>query len=176
MTSEIQSALRAQLQRVIELVSLPAHDDQNPTRTLLARLNALAAETAGEGTPERLQIGRLAIDLAGREVSSAGRNVHLTHREFALLAFLAQRAGRACTRHEIIASVWGDRTLASSRTVDIHVYRLRTKLGEPFAELIQTLRHVGYKLLQTPLTAQLEPASLLPLHGYEGVSERVASA
>jgi DNA-binding winged helix-turn-helix (wHTH) protein len=155
MTPETHAALRDQLHRIIELVSIPARADEHPTRALLARLRALAADSEEhEAQPEQVVLGRLWIDLAGHAVTSAGRQVHLTHREFALLAFLARHKGRACTREQIVASVWSDRRLASSRTVDIHVYRLRTKLGEPFIELLETLRHVGYKL-----RSELEPGA-----------------
>jgi DNA-binding winged helix-turn-helix (wHTH) protein len=147
MSPETHAALRDQLQRIIELASIPARADEHPTRALLSRLRALAVDNERpESQPEQIELGRLVIDLAGHEVSSAGRRVHLTHREFALLAFLVQHKGRACTREQLVAAVWSDRRLASSRTVDIHVYRLRTKLGEPFVELLETLRHVGYKL------------------------------
>ena len=69
---------------------------------------------------------------------------------FALLSFLARNRGRACTREELVVHVWTERELTSARTVDIHVHRLRQKLGRPFSELLETLRNVGYKLRTAP--------------------------
>jgi DNA-binding response OmpR family regulator len=88
----------------------------------------------------------LVIDGLGREVSFRGRRIQLTFREFELLRFLAHHRGCTFTRSELVSHVWGAREDISSRTVDIHVHRLRTKLGAPFYHLIETIRHVGYKL------------------------------
>jgi DNA-binding response OmpR family regulator len=94
---------------------------------------------------ERIKIGAMEIDLAAYEVSVDGRNVELTHQEFALLSFLAQNRGRVYTRDQLLSRVWGVDYYGGSRTVDIHVRRLRMKLGSA-AEPIQTVRGVGYKM------------------------------
>ncbi len=94
---------------------------------------------------ERIKIGAMEIDLAAHEVAVEGRNVELTHQEFALLSFLAQNRGRVYTRDQLLTRVWGVDYYGGSRTVDIHVRRLRMKLG-PAAEPIQTVRGVGYKM------------------------------
>jgi len=94
---------------------------------------------------ERVKIGGLLIDLAAHEVSVQGRAVPLTQQEFALLRFLAQNRGRVYTRDQLLTRVWGVDYYGGSRTVDIHVRRLRMKLGSG-AATIQTVRGVGYKM------------------------------
>ncbi len=96
-------------------------------------------------SPERMKIGMMVIDLAAHEVAVDGRPVELTHQEFALLSFLAQNRGRVFTRDQLLTRVWGVDYYGGSRTVDIHVRRLRMKLGAA-ANPIQTVRGVGYKM------------------------------
>jgi DNA-binding response OmpR family regulator len=103
-------------------------------------------EKPAEPPLRRFQIDDLVVDLDGYEVTRRGVRIPFTHQEFELLAFFAQNRGRVFTRRELISRVWGGRALISSRTVDIHVYRLRMKLGAPFDQLIQTVTRVGYKL------------------------------
>jgi len=88
------------------------------------------------------------IDRALHEVTLDGRKVPLTAREFALLSFLAQNRGRVLRRDVLLSRVWGPRYEGGARTVDIHVRRLRAKLGEAFP--LETLRGAGYLLRTTP--------------------------
>lgn len=111
---------------------------------LYARLRQLDWRTAAFAGDERIKLGELLIDLSGREVLLRERRLPLTHQEYELLKFLAQHPGRAFTREELLARVWGVRN--RSRTVDIHVRRLRAKLGPSAERFIETVRHVGYKL------------------------------
>ncbi len=97
---------------------------------------------------ERLKMGLLCIDLAAHEVTVAGRQVGLTQQEFALLRFLCERRGRVFSREQLLERVWGVDYYGSSRTVDIHVRRLRMKLGDA-VENLETVRGVGYKM-RTP--------------------------
>jgi DNA-binding winged helix-turn-helix (wHTH) protein len=162
MTPSIESALRAKLHRIIDEVFSATVDDSGATSTapsqraehLIERLRSLSPEMLEEPGGEFIEVGELRIDLAGHEVFAAGRRIRLTHREFALLRHLAVHRGRACVREDIVAAVWSDRSLATGRTVDIHVHRLRQKLGSPFIELVETLRNVGYKLRAAPLTRE----------------------
>jgi DNA-binding response OmpR family regulator len=108
-------------------------------RQLDWRLSAFAGE-------ELLKAGTLTIDLAGYEAQLRGRPLVLTHQEFELLKFLAQNRGKVFTREQLLRRVWGYRYDGGSRTVDIHVRRLRAKLGRPEEDLIQTVRNVGYKM------------------------------
>lgn len=100
------------------------------------------SEFAGK---ERIKIGSMCIDLAGHEVTVDGRVIELTHQEFALLKFLSQNRGRVFDRDHLLNRVWGVDYYGGSRTVDIHVRRLRMKLGS-MAEPIETVRGVGYKM------------------------------
>jgi DNA-binding response OmpR family regulator len=100
------------------------------------------SEFAGK---ERIKIGAMCLDLAGHEVTVDGRVVELTHQEFALLKFLSQNRGRVFSREQLLNRVWGVNYYGGSRTVDIHVRRLRMKLG-PVADPIETVRGVGYKM------------------------------
>lgn len=94
---------------------------------------------------ERIKVGPLVIDLAAHEVVVDGRPRQLTHQEFALLSFLCQNRGRVFSRQQLLERVWGVDYYGSSRTVDIHVRRLRMKLGNAMASL-ETVRGVGYKM------------------------------
>ncbi|MEM6961461.1 MAG: response regulator transcription factor [Myxococcota bacterium] len=94
---------------------------------------------------ELLKMGALCIDLAAHEVVVDDRPVELTHQEFELLRFLCQNRGRVFTRHQLLERVWGVDYYGGSRTVDIHVRRLRSKLG-PSLSSLKTVRGVGYKI------------------------------
>jgi DNA-binding response OmpR family regulator len=111
---------------------------------LYARIRALEWRRSEFLTEERLKVGSLVIDRAGHEVVVDGRRVTLTAKEFALLAFLAAHRGRVFSREALLARVWGARYEGGARTVDIHVRRLRAKLG--FGLPLETLRGAGYKL------------------------------
>ncbi len=111
-----------------------------------ARLRQIDWKTSAYGSAERIRVGDLVIDLNGREVHVAARKVALTPQEFELLRFLADNVGRAIERDEILRKVWAYASSAATRTVDIHIRRLRAKLGSPWDKRIETVRHVGYKL------------------------------
>ncbi len=112
---------------------------------LYGRMRQLDWKTATFGSDEILKIDDLVIDIAGYEVRLAGRRIELTHQEFELLRFLGQHRGRVFTREALLERAWGYRYAGGTRTVDIHVRRVRAKLGETGA-LIETVRNVGYKL------------------------------
>jgi len=114
---------------------------------LYARIRAQEWKRSEFSTEERFKVGPLLIDRAAHEVLVEGRAVVLTAKEFALLAFLAQNRGRVFSRETLLARVWGGRYEGGPRTVDIHVRRLRMKLGEALP--LETLRGAGYKL-RTP--------------------------
>lgn len=112
---------------------------------LYARMRQLDWKTATFGSDEILKIDELVIDIAGYEVRLAGRRIDFTHQEFELLRFLAQHRGRVFTREALLERAWGYRYAGGTRTVDIHVRRVRAKLGEA-GSLVETVRNVGYKL------------------------------
>ena len=80
----------------------------------------------------------------------AGRPLDLTYKEFELLKYLAQHAGRVFTRAQLLQEVWGYDFFGGTRTVDVHVRRLRAKLGPEHESLIGTVRNVGYKFVRPP--------------------------
>jgi len=113
---------------------------------LLARLRALVRR----GAPERPAVvvaGDLEVDPATRTVTRAGRRVPLTAREFAVLEYLARRAGTVVTRSELLDHVWDCNYRGSGNVVDVYVGYLRRKLELPFGRpLIHTARGAGYRL------------------------------
>ena len=112
---------------------------------LYARVRQLDWRTATFGSDEVLKIDDLVIDVPGYEARLGGRRLELTHQEFELLRFLAQNRGRVFTREALLERAWGYRYAGGTRTVDIHVRRVRSKLGE-VGSLVETVRNVGYKL------------------------------
>lgn len=112
---------------------------------LYARIRQLDWKSATFGSDEVIKIDDLVIDIAAYEVRIGGRRIELTHQEFELLRFLAQHRGRVFTRQALLERAWGYRYAGSTRTVDIHVRRVRSKLGV-VGELVETVRNVGYKM------------------------------
>jgi DNA-binding response OmpR family regulator len=129
---------------------------------LYARIRALEWKKSEFLTEERLKIGGLVVDRAGHDVTVDGRRVTLTAKEFALLAFLAGNRGRVFTREALLSRVWGARYDGGPRTVDIHVRRLRAKLGAALP--LETLRGSGYKL-RAPSEPLGDPPPLGPRRG-----------
>jgi two-component system alkaline phosphatase synthesis response regulator PhoP len=120
------------------------------TRELIARVRAvlrLAYSRATMEEPDRLRIGRLEIDLTGRTVAVGGQPVDLTPKEFDLLVLLASHRGRVFGRESLLEKVWGYDYLGDSRTVDVHVQRLRRKVEEDphHPRYLLTVRSIGYK-------------------------------
>jgi DNA-binding response OmpR family regulator len=116
------------------------------TPELDARLRRLCRD-AGGADVELVRIGRLEMDPASYRASVDGRPLKLTYMEYELLRYLASRPGRIHTREAILRGVWGYDYYGGMRTVDVHVRRLRAKLGQEHARMIETVRGVGYGLL-----------------------------
>jgi DNA-binding response OmpR family regulator len=112
---------------------------------LYARIRQLDWRMSSFRAAGRIKIGDLVIDAVAVEASFRGRALKLPRQEFQLLKFLAERPGRVFSREQLLSRVWGYRYAGGTRTVDIHVRRLRAKLG-PGSAMIETVRHVGYKL------------------------------
>ena len=98
-----------------------------------------------EGGP--ITAGALVIDEATYSVRLRGRILDLTYKEFELLKYLAQHPGRVFTRSQLLQEVWGYDYFGGTRTVDVHVRRLRAKLGTDYEVLIGTVRNVGYRFV-----------------------------
>jgi DNA-binding response OmpR family regulator len=110
---------------------------------LYERIRRVERRRGARVTDEIIRHGSLTIDLAAHDVSVGGVRIALTRREYGLLAFLCQRPGRVFTRDELLASVWGVHRPQMRRTVDIHVRRLRAKLGHGDFPL-ETVTGTGY--------------------------------
>jgi DNA-binding response OmpR family regulator len=92
-----------------------------------------------------IRLGALALDIEAYRATVDGRALDLTFKEFELLRYLAERRGRAFTRPTLLREVWGYDFYGGTRTVDVHIRRLRAKLGPGFEDLIETVRGVGYR-------------------------------
>jgi DNA-binding response OmpR family regulator len=116
-----------------------------------ARLRLLVGRTGGSASPEnsgKITLGELVIDEGTYTARLRGRPLDLTYKEFELLKYLAQHAGRVFTRAQLLQEVWGYDFFGGTRTVDVHVRRLRAKLGSEYESLIGTVRNVGYKAVR----------------------------
>jgi DNA-binding response OmpR family regulator len=123
-------------------------------RELMARVRALLRRSqpgaeGGPGLPDELRFGEAEIDFRSYEALFGGKLVEMTRKEFAVLRFLASRAGEVVTRDELLNEVWGYESYPSSRTVDNHVAGLRAKLERDASqpEHIKTVHGVGYKFV-----------------------------
>ncbi|APR81878.1 Phosphate regulon transcriptional regulatory protein PhoB (SphR) [Minicystis rosea] len=122
-----------------------------------ARIRMLEWRRSEFATEERMKVGNIVIDRAAHDVLLDGASVSLTAKEFALLAYLCERRGKVVSREELLRRVWGNRYEGGARTVDIHVRRLRAKLGAALP--LATLRGSGYKLEAVTTSRAAAPAS-----------------
>lgn len=116
---------------------------------LEARLRHLLAQTGLGTRAELVEYGPLILNLETYQAAIDGRPVDLTYMEYELLKYLAQNPGRVFTRETLLSRVWGYEYYGGARTVDVHIRRLRAKLGEEHAGLISTVRSVGYRFGQS---------------------------
>jgi DNA-binding response OmpR family regulator len=115
-----------------------------PTAEVDLRL-ALLRRRAGRAEPGTLRLGPLVLDRVTFHATIEGRPLDLTYKEFALLRFLVERPERVFTRPDLLREVWGYDFYGGTRTVDVHVRRLRAKLGPAHEDLVETVRGVGYR-------------------------------
>lgn len=115
------------------------------TSELAVRIARLLVKSSAAKDGRLLSAGGLVIDTESFEVTVDGRQLALTFKEFELLRFLASRPGRVHTREALLNQVWGYEYFGGLRTVDVHVRRIRAKLGGRHENLIQTVHGVGYK-------------------------------
>ena len=112
---------------------------------MLSRVKAVLRRTDRRETEGVLRLGRLEMEPERHTVTAMGQKVQLTLKEFALLQLFLENPGRVYTRDQLLSSVWGNEYAGETRTVDVHVGTLRSKLGE-CGEYIRTVRGVGYHL------------------------------
>jgi len=119
----------------------PAHPAELEARVR----HLLAAESGLDLGPDIVQYEALVLNLETYQAAIDGSPLDLTYMEYELLKFLASNPGRVFTREILLSRVWGYEYYGGARTVDVHIRRLRAKLGEEHAGMIQTVRSVGYK-------------------------------
>ena len=122
-----------------ELIVLPLRPAE-----LKARIARARRRVRGVPTDDVVRIGTLEVNLATYQVAIGGRPVDFTYMEYELLKFLVTHPGRVFTREALLSRVWGFDYYGGARTVDVHVRRVRAKLGE-HAQRIKTVRSVGYR-------------------------------
>jgi DNA-binding response OmpR family regulator len=111
-----------------------------------------------DDVPGEIRSGELVIDEATYSARLRGRVLDLTFKEFELLKYLAQHPGRVFTRAQLLQEVWGYDYFGGTRTVDVHVRRLRAKLGPEYESLIGTVRNVGYRFVPDHHAEEEAPA------------------
>jgi DNA-binding response OmpR family regulator len=119
-----------------------------PTEEIAARLEHLLWRAGRGAGPDAIEHGPLLVNLETYQAAVAGRVLDLTYMEYELLKFLAAHPGKVFTRETLLNRVWGYEYYGGARTVDVHIRRLRAKLGEEHAHLIHTVRSVGYRFGQ----------------------------
>jgi DNA-binding response OmpR family regulator len=112
---------------------------------LVARVRQLRWRQNRTESGEVLKAGDLVVNLASCEVTLNGTSLALTFQEYQLLRYLMQHRGRVFTREHLLSELWGYNFYGGTRTVDVHVRRLRAKLGPEYEDLVQTVRNVGYR-------------------------------
>jgi DNA-binding response OmpR family regulator len=123
-----------------ELIVLPLRAGE-----LRARIARARRRVNGVADDNVVRIGSLEVNLATYQVAIAGRPIDFTYMEYELLKFLATHPGRVFSREALLSRVWGFDYYGGARTVDVHVRRVRAKLGNEHAGRIKTVRSVGYR-------------------------------
>lgn len=142
--------LTAREEEFVEVLSFQAGADDFLTkpikpRALLSRIEAVFRRTYEESKGEKIQniiLGNLVIDRESYQVIQDGKVVVLARKEFELLFLLASRPGKVFTRDQILETIWGTDVVVINRTIDVHIRKLREKLGDAY---ITTIKGVGYK-------------------------------
>ncbi|HEY3372938.1 MAG TPA: response regulator transcription factor [Prolixibacteraceae bacterium] len=124
-------------------------------KVLVSRVKALLKRTSGVGAPQAtiiesghtVTVGNLVIDKERYLIVQDGQEMVLPRKEFELLSLLVSKPGKVFTREEIYYSVWGDNVVVGDRTIDVHIRKLREKIGN---DHIKTLKGIGYKFVDIP--------------------------
>jgi DNA-binding response OmpR family regulator len=132
-------------------------------RIRLAIGRLVAAGDAEAADAHVIRSGEVVVDDATYTAQVGQRLLDLTFKEFELLKYLAQHPGRVFTRDQLLQEVWGYDYFGGTRTVDVHVRRLRAKLGPEHETLIGTVRNVGYRFVPPAKDAPAAPSSAEPV-------------
>jgi len=114
-------------------------------KILVARIAAILRRTNKLSTEEIISVGSIEINKAAHLVTIDGKNIDLSYKEFELLSYFVENQGIALSREKILNSVWNYDYFGDARTIDTHVKKLRSKLGEK-GEMIKTIWGLGYEL------------------------------
>lgn len=117
-------------------------------RELIARLRSLLRRLqvkSGGQVQEEIELNGLILNVLQRKAVAGGKLLELTPKEFDLLALLATNPERVYTRDQLLDFIWGMEYIGGTRTVDIHIQRVRKKLGPDFQDILQTIHGIGYK-------------------------------
>ena len=115
-------------------------------RALMSRISALFRRESKKSSPSTvISIGDLTIDRTSYTITIDGREINLPKKEFELLYFLAQNPNKVFSREELLQNIWGTDVYVLARTVDVHIRKVREKIGEDY---ITTVKGVGYKFMQ----------------------------
>ncbi len=147
-TKDFSSIVIASMDLMNEINFALAFDDfviKNEDFTeVLLRIKQLLWHQSKLDSNNIIKIEDLILNMNSYEITVKGKTVYLTYKEYELLKFLLLNRGRVFTRDALLDKVWGYDNYAGTRTIDIHIQRLRTKLGGKSSEFIQTVRNVGY--------------------------------
>ena len=111
-------------------------------KVFLSRINALMRRLEEKNTPNNIKAGNIEIDKEKYIVIKDGKELTLPKKEFELLCLLVSKPGRVFKREEILNKVWGNDTIVGDRTIDVHIRKLREKIGE---DQFKTIKGIGYK-------------------------------
>lgn len=112
-------------------------------KILVARVEAILRRSSG-GVTDAVEVGGICIDKAAHQVTIDGKNIELSYKEFELLAYFLENQGIALSREKILNNVWNYDYFGDARTIDTHVKKLRSKMGEK-GDYIRTIWGMGYK-------------------------------
>ena len=112
------------------------------------RINKFVSQKKSEIDDNILKVGRITINLLEYSIYYDNEKLDFTYKEFELLRLLVQNSGQAFSRKDLLAKIWGVEYIGGTRTVDVHIRRLRSKLGDDFNSLIETVRNVGYRCIK----------------------------
>jgi two-component system, OmpR family, alkaline phosphatase synthesis response regulator PhoP len=111
-------------------------------RVLISRIKALLRRSGGDNDDQVVRLGNLVLNRETYTITHHGVELDFPRKEFELLSLLTSKPGKVFTREEIMSSIWGDDVVVGDRTIDVHIRKIREKLGD---DSIRTIKGVGYK-------------------------------